>query len=418
MSPSDYSKARLVAVLEEIRRLKESEFAYPHSRDALGCIEDRYNAHLSKLQGLPEGKDPRIVNGYCGEALLDLFSYLPLLGFILRSTNVRNAFEVYGPILRLAQQVLDPTTKLILSSEWDFSPYTYKDLAPLPNFVLIGLPASEAENALLLPLAGHELGHTFWQFKNLESAYYTEVEQEVMRALEAAIPRYVQLYPNHNVKPSDKSQQLGQNIFVKRTIAPAVNWALHRAEEYFCDCVGLFLFDEAFLHSYAYLLSPKIACARSLDYPNNKARIANLIRAAAEFQKSAPGLYQVPLHFDLMFEDAEEQSDPECKFLSSLADTAAQGMCGRLITATQELLKAASVPQLSIPTKKSVLNEFRMIVPASNAGSLTNVLNAAWYVLNDSDFWPGVTDERKRQKILQELVLKNIEILEIEERTK
>ena len=37
------------------------------------------------------------VNAYCGEALLGLFSYLPLLGFILRSTNVRNAFEVYGP---------------------------------------------------------------------------------------------------------------------------------------------------------------------------------------------------------------------------------------------------------------------------------------------------------------------------------
>jgi hypothetical protein len=115
-----------------------------------------------------------------------------------------------------------------------------------------------------------------------------------------------------------------------------------------------------------------------------------------------------------MFEDAAEQSDPECRFLSSLADTAAQSMCGRLIAATQYLLKAASVPQLSIATKKSVLNEFRMIVPASNAGSLTNVLNAAWYVSNDPNFWPDITDERKRRKILQELVLKNIEILEIE----
>ena len=70
------------------------------------------------------------------------------------------------------------------------------------------------------------------------------------------------------------------------------------------------------------------------------------------------------------------------------------------------------------PTKQTILNEFAAVVPAGKAKSLTNILNAAWDVFHNPAFWPHISDSRKRQKILQELALKNIEILEIEERTK
>jgi hypothetical protein len=382
LSQLEYSKARLVAVLEEISRLKESEFPYQHSRDALCCIEEVYAEHLKKLTGLPAGKDPKIVNGFCGEALLDLFLYLPLLGFILRSTNIRNAFEVYGPILRLAQQILGPDNKLVLSSEWNFSPYTYSELTPLPKFVLIGLPASESENPLLLPLAGHELGHTIWQVNGLESVYYSRIESEVIKAVESSTAQYINYFPNHGIKPTDKASDLSRNLFVKKTIAPVVTWALSRAEEYFCDCVGVYLFDEAFLHSYAYLVAPKIACRRSFDYPNNNARISNMVAAADEFRKSAPGAYKIPPGYTRLFEDAPEPTDPEWLYISSLADSAASHLCPTLIFQAESLLKTAGAQQLDLKTKQSLLGEFRITVPANAAGSLTNILNAAWEVFN------------------------------------
>jgi hypothetical protein len=311
LSPREYSEARLHAVLEEIAKLRESDFPYSESREALDLLEATYKVHFDKLASLGSSKDPTIVNLYCSEALLDLFQYVPLLGFILRATNVRNAFEVHGPLLRLAQQIIAADTKLILSSEWNFSPFTYLELRPLPNFVLIGLPAPETDNPLLLPLAGHELGHTIWRLKNFETAYEASAELNILEAIEADIAGYQKYYPNHNVNSTDKTSDLNVNIFVKRTIAPIIGWALARSQEYFCDCVGVYLFDEAFLHSYAYLLSPSIACPRHLGYPNNIARIQNIINAATHFRKSAPDIYKVPVNFISMFEDSPEPGEEE-----------------------------------------------------------------------------------------------------------
>ena len=92
-------------------------------------------------------------------SLHDLAQYTPILGFILRSTNIRNAFEARGPLVRLAQKLLSKNTKLIVSSEWQYSPFVHPPIQDLKNFVLIGLPAPESSNPLIIPLAGHELGH-------------------------------------------------------------------------------------------------------------------------------------------------------------------------------------------------------------------------------------------------------------------
>ena len=104
-----------------------------------------------------------LVNNVCSISLKKLQTYLPLLGFILRSTNVRNAFEAYPPLLRLARRLLGADTQLILSSEWDFIPVIYHSIRALPKYVLIGFPAPESSNPLLIPLAGHELGHSVWK---------------------------------------------------------------------------------------------------------------------------------------------------------------------------------------------------------------------------------------------------------------
>lgn len=58
----------------------------------------------------------------------------------------------------------------------------------LPNFVLIGFPAPESGNPLLIPLAGHELGHTVWKGRSLASKYKKSIEDTILSLIELNIP--------------------------------------------------------------------------------------------------------------------------------------------------------------------------------------------------------------------------------------
>ncbi len=150
MPTIDYTTNRIKAFLNEIDQLKQSEFPYPHPRDALDLLEERFKHHIDLLQRTPSTAPASVINNQCSVSLYDLHIFTPILGFILRSTNVRNAFEVYDPLLRLAQTILVADTRLILSSEWEYSPYVYRSMTLLRGFVLIGLPAPESSNPLLV----------------------------------------------------------------------------------------------------------------------------------------------------------------------------------------------------------------------------------------------------------------------------
>ena len=157
-----YAIERLKVFREELERLKSSTFPYEHSLDALEILEQGVFQHIQNLESLDKDSGALVIQAACNASTALLNRYLPYAGFLLRSTNVRNAFDVYGPFLQLSRKILGPRTKLVLSSEWEFSPYTFVDNVSLSDFVLIGLPAPESSNPLLLPTAGHELGHTIW----------------------------------------------------------------------------------------------------------------------------------------------------------------------------------------------------------------------------------------------------------------
>jgi hypothetical protein len=414
VSALEFSKARLLGVLDEIRRLKEGEFPYKHSKEALELLEAHFQKRYDDLVSLPPSKDPQIVSQLCAETLFDIFDNMRLLGFILRSTNVRNAFEVYGPILRLARSIIGVNTKLLLSSEWDFSPFTYPALDLLPNFVLIGIPASESENPLVLPLAGHELGHTLWAANKSSQLFEASVEDAMLDVLTGRLADLVAIVPG--VKLSDTKVDLDQNIFVKKFIAVPVQWALRQVQEYFCDAVGLFLFDQAFLQAHAYLIAPRVAAPRSLHYPTNSARVTALVEGAALFRSLKPGLYTVPPGYEQQFEDEQEPRDADLKFRVSLADAAATRLTNAVHQEVATLLDKKGVPTLDLKRLPRIMDDYRSIVPATQTGSLTTILNAAWDVFRDSAFWPEITNAGQKLRVLRELILKNIELLEIEQR--
>lgn len=407
MNPLVYARRRLGAVLTEIDRLAQSEFAYPDSRDALEQVRAILQKHERNLARLSPKSAPIVVNNECSLSLDHLFVYLPILGLILRSTNVRNAFEVYSPLLRLARNTLGASTKLLISSEWDYSPFVYTQIADLPGFVLIGLPASESGNPLLLPLAGHELGHSLWRVINLGSTYQSRVQDAVVREIgKNRWSEYTTLYPQY--KPED----LSTDIFARRTWEPAYTWAMLQLEEVFCDAVGVRSFAESYLDAFAYLIAPRTSGARSLSYPNMKQRIEYVLIAADAYD------VQAPIDYMDGFEDSEEPIEPTSRLLVSVADTVCREFVGDLVLAVGRAATHRAIPVRSTDTVDQIAEGFENLMPVVRRCDLTDILNAGWKCFHNDDLW--VDEERiereERMEVLQELILKSIEVLEIHDR--
>ncbi len=419
MSPKEYTLSRIRAVLNEIERLKGSEFPYPHSLHALRLLHDQFQKHFTSINGLPGDKDVGIVRQYCEEASIDLFRYLRFLGFILRSTNVRNAFELYGPLLRLCRRVLGTDTKLILSSEWEsYSPFIFNPIQALPKYVLIGLPAPECANPLLIPLAGHELGHTLWRENELAKTLRKTVEEAVLSAIERSLTEFKQHFPHINVADV-AADQLGTNIFVKGLIAQPTELALKQTEESFCDCVGLYIFNSAYFHAFAYLLAPASGGTRPAHYPNTIRRIDHLKIAAKSFSEKLGTPYEVPKDYSTMFGNKAEPhaKDFRAKYLLTLADAAAATQIPGVIDRCQTLLNGLSGELFDPKVHCRILEAFRFVVPAPRSGNISNIVNAAWTVYHEDVFWERIEGADQKLEVLKELTLKSLEVLEIEQLT-
>src|SRR5437016_7626917 len=154
MSLLETARKRVRAVLDEINRIAQYEFPYKGSEQALQKVKQVFNARLASLNSLTDQSDAGLIRHTCSLGLREVADYLPLLGFIIRSTNVRNSFEVFRPLLRMARAVLEPNlpagqthqTELVVSSEWMYSPFVFREVPGLLGFVLIGLPAAESGN--------------------------------------------------------------------------------------------------------------------------------------------------------------------------------------------------------------------------------------------------------------------------------
>lgn len=403
----EFSPARVRAFLDEITKLKASDFPYPHSEQALLSIERVFEEFLGHLEKLDKESDPQTIRAACVAEVSGLFDYLPILGFILRSTNTRNAFETYGPVLRLCQRILGPNTKLLISSEWEYSPFTYTRVTHLPNFVLIGLPAHESSNPLLLPLAGHELGHTIWADRNILGSFAQPIEKLIIEAITGnRWAEYRDLHPDVKDKAA-----VTDDLIVRQTWLASADWAARQAEETFCDMVGLRIFGESYLQAFAYLLSPRLVGMRSVIYPNFRRRVKDLKAGAEAFEVKVP-----PKYSDL-FEDFSEPPDYERnkKFLLSLADSASEQQGTDLIALAGKIVLEANVPLPSEEKTAEIYRDLELIAPAHSAVSLANILNAGWRAFHDEKLWAGISQIKSRRAVLKELLLKSIEVLEYEE---
>lgn len=402
----EYSRARVEAMLKEIARLKDSDFPHSDSRFVLDQIEGFFVSIKNDLDGLTANSDPKTVEAACSESLKQLFDYHRLLGVVLRSTNVRNSFEIYGPILRLSRQVLGPDTHLVLSSEWEYSPHVYRSFSELPGTVLLGLPAAESGNPLLTPLAGHELGHTVWQRKNLIAKFSKQLDQTIRSTASADSEKYEQLF-GHKLSDLFAAQS---GLFAAQVLSQAHAWATKQAEESFCDFIGIRIFGESYFHAFAYLLSPGLTNQRSFNYPSTRTRTDNAEKAAIRFGAT------VPHGFSSSFLDSPPATDDRAKFLSTLVDAALSDAVPNLLTEVDVIGQAAMIPSTSVDRVRDAFECFKLIVPATGAESLANILNAGWKAYLDADLWKEIPHvQRRKREVLSELILKSVEVFEIEQ---
>jgi hypothetical protein len=413
----EFAIARIEAFLAEVTRLDECEFPYEHSQAALHRIRDLFQKKLAILRAFDAKSDPAVVKQECRLSLSDLFNYVPLLGFILRSTNVRNAFEVFGPLLRLAGDLLEPgidkssrRTRLVLSSEWDYSPFVYGEIPDLPGFVLIGLPAPESSNPLLIPLAGHELGHAVWAKCKLRSVLMPIAGTYVLDVIRIRWGEFVQVFSPPGGKVTSQADLIS-DIFCVQYWQQCLPWVLKQAEESFCDFLGLRLFRESYANAFAYILAPGTADARSLVYPNMKKRVSNLIKAATSY-----GIL-IPTDYANQFDDWTIPNLTQGDFfLLSVADQVLDRMVDDLIARANAEVNAAAIAASDQAETDRILQRFDQVVPAENCKQLADILNAGWRAFAAKDLWkdiPIVAQNRDRN--LKELVLKNFEVFEIEQ---
>jgi len=347
----------------------------------------------------------------CSLSLRDLFRCMPLLGFIVRSTAVRNAFEVFLPLLDILRKAVEPKIgkdsqkrKLVLSSEWSYSPLIYHEMSVLPGYAFIGLPSSESNNPLLIPLSGHEIGHSVWTTYKID----LEFVHEFIEAIKDYIRDNWDDYTSHF--QDVKKEELDTVFAVQQTWKQARSWLFAQAKETFCDFIGLRIFGTSFLHANAYLFAPNVSSPRSVKYPNTIKRVQNLTAAAKDYK------FRVPDDYEGMFKDRPlpELTTGE-KFQLSIADHVLDSKVDILIKRAKKLISETGIPKPCETESDRICGRFKFVVPAQKAKSLADILNGAWKAHNDSGLWKQLPKiNEKKEDVLKDLVLKNIEIFTCE----
>jgi hypothetical protein len=405
------TRKKLGAFQSQLSLLLLSDFPHTSSESALGLIRDYFDRQLTRLERAAKSNDRNLIIQTCITINERILQHLPILGFLLRSTNIRNNFEAYYAFVEMARALVGPRAEVIMSSEWDFSPLTYPmTVSVLPEHVLIGMPSSESSNALTLPLAGHELGHSIWRSEKLENKWAAEVRKNAKEWLKVHWPNFQRAFPEHaNLKPTD--MELSNNMFLVYVQSDIAGLSLNQIEELFCDATGIYLFGASYAHAFHYLLAPSLGGNRSVDYPRLPTR-AEFLSKYGEVDLKAIGF----ANYAAEFQDMQPNLAPRDDFVCSAADEIAKSMAQMMYTEAEQIVHAKAsrfVPD--VDAESLILRMFEYGIPCQSPRSLADILNASWaYVKNNATTFNEM--ERPLFDWVSELALKSIEILEYRSR--
>jgi hypothetical protein len=276
---------------------------------------------------------------------------------------------------------------------------------------MIGVPASESQNALILPLAGHELGHNVWAKNELERRYGPSVEKALVdHILKDRWREFSECF-------ADVTRENITDIVGQQSWKIAWSWAMRQCEELFCDFLGMALFAESFLHAYSYLLAPGLPEDRDEEYPGSEQRAVHQAKVAERWDIALPN------QFVDRFEDEDVPSDKTHRLLLRLADHTTAGMVDDLAEEAHKIVQATAYGQVPSGELERIVDCYGKGVPAQQISGIAAAVNAAWnFFLSEMSPWrtryPSVFERPERPlTMLSDLVFKTIEVHEIELRT-
>ena len=404
-------KAR--AFVAQIDRILLSDFPHLASESALNLVKRFFEEQLARIDRAGASKDRALLERTCTTTNQRIFQYLPILGLLLRSTNTRNSFEAYYAFVEIAQALIGPGANVIFSSEWDFSPLTYPmTVGVLPEYVLLGMPSSESPNALVLPLAGHELGHSVWRNEQLENKFAPMVQDEARAYLKANWSNFIHAFPEHaHIQPTD--DELSNNMFLNFVVSNVMQIALSQIEEIFCDGVGAHLFGQSYALAFHYLLAPSLGGVRTTEYPTMQNR-ADFIATLGGVDLTKQGFSD----YKSEFSDLIIPMPPREAFTPDGADAIGVKLAPLMYREAQSVVMSKAGKFASDPSAQpGIVNKFLNGLPAREPRSLPDIVNAGWtYFQSQAPIF--VENERELVEWISELVLKSIEVLEFRSRTK
>ena len=106
-----------------------------------------------------------------------------------------------------------------------------------------------------------------------------------------------------------------------------------------------------------------------------------MISAAAQY--GSP----IPPNYEQNFTDDLDSSDAEHSIMMSLADHAVGTIVGELTQEADTVVTASGIPPRDAALIQRAFESYDLLVPASEVGSLANILNAGWLAYNDVSLW-------------------------------
>lgn len=369
--------------------LEASDFPHADGESALTEIKRHFDALLAELDGA-ERHSLAILQELCLKTSVEVELHLPVLGFILRSTNVRNAFEAYDPLKRIVAKTISPDAQLVVSSEWDFIPFTYPmSLDVLPTHVLVGGPAHESDSALLIPIAGHEIGHSAWQAHDVVS----KLDQKYISNIEAL------------VRADDALRDELEDYYGPGFSGFLRDIGIKRVEELFCDAFALYLFGDSYFYAFEHLTYPG-GVVRGSDYPKVEDRVSFLLWAAE--RRGLKLAAELAENWRISSDDPESDGD-----IDDILDRSAAAIFAEIADAAAEIIDQSGVSTPSETEIEKVISAFHTGTPVSKAAALCDLTCAGWRMVRQDD----ENGHKDRSGLINELVLKSIEVGEFEHRT-
>jgi len=402
------SKQKLNNVGRTMENLLEGDFPLSSGKTALQRLAKVFAELGRKLDRARNLNDDSSEKQIAALINVKTIQVLPILGFILRSTNVRNSFELLDPLQVIANAILQGNPQLLLSSEWDYVPFAYpQSLEDLKSFVLIGMPASETSNALLVPLAGHELGHAVWRNRGLGGGAHTTLQyrcEELFRT-----PKNMEDFSKYF--PEYKPNDIVGKEFLPESIAVAVEDAVLQAEELFCDMFAYSLFGQSYVHAFTYILAPGLGRMSGTKYPSHKTRIDVLRKIAGAEGDTLPDVKT------LKFSEEVPRSNPRERFILRMTETSVAEITDGLWTLVSDLIAKGKITRPNNALANKHLKEFRLGIPASAPNSLGDIINAGWMLYRELQSDGTAKDIMTRRVAdLNEMILKTVEVLEFRRR--